>query len=87
MIMELGSGIRLDRPLPKGWRWHEQAEPEISTELLIGMVRGDTGIGVHRQLKPLQYAHPPSSRLPAVLREQLHHPELAFDGGPVTGPI
>ena len=34
---------QLDRHIIESWRRHEQAEPHISTERLMDMVRVDTG--------------------------------------------
>ena len=41
----------LDAAIVDSWRCHEAAEPDISTERLMEMVRGDIGADVDRQMK------------------------------------
>ena len=40
----------------ESWRRYEAAEPDISTERLMAMVRGDTGAEPDRQVEALQRA-------------------------------
>jgi hypothetical protein len=46
----------VDRLIVDSWNRHEAAEPDISTERLMDMVRGDTGADVDRQIEALQRA-------------------------------
>jgi hypothetical protein len=49
-------GRRFDKRIVASWRRHEAAEPGISTERLMEMVRGDTGADVDRQIEALRRA-------------------------------
>jgi hypothetical protein len=47
---------QFDRHIIESWRRHEQAEPHISTQRLMDMVRVDTGVDVDCQIESLQRA-------------------------------
>ena len=47
---------QLDRHIIESWRRHESAEPHISTERLMDMVRVDTGADIDCQVELLQRA-------------------------------
>jgi len=46
----------LDQRILESWHRHEAAEPDISTERLMAMVRDDTGAEPDRQVEALQRA-------------------------------
>jgi len=48
------NGQELDAAIVASWNEHEAAEPGISTERLMEMVRGDTGADIDRQIEALQ---------------------------------
>jgi hypothetical protein len=47
---------QFDRQIIESWPRHEQAEPHISTQRLMDMVRVDTGVDVDCQIESLQRA-------------------------------
>jgi hypothetical protein len=49
-------GARLDQRIVDAWALHRDAEPDISTERLMEMVRGDTGADPDRQIQALRRA-------------------------------
>jgi len=44
----------MDELIVESWLTHEAAEPDISTERLMDMVRHDTGCDVDRQVAALE---------------------------------